>query len=155
SRRLTHLIDNLLDFARIEAGRKEYEFELSSVGDVVAEVIHSYEYQIRSSAFELEVEIQSDVPPALIDREAISQAILNLLNNAVKYSDVEKRIVVRVRSEDHLVVIEVADRGIGIPRSEQTRIFEKFYRVSTGLVHNTRGSGLGLTLVKHIVEAHN
>jgi signal transduction histidine kinase len=122
---------------------------------VVEEVIRSYEYQIVNSGFELNAYIEHDLPPVLIDRDAISQAVLNLVNNAVKYSDEHKEIVVQVRSQDRFIAIEVADKGIGIPRSEQEKIFEKFYRVSTGLVHNTKGSGLGLALVKHIVEAHD
>jgi signal transduction histidine kinase len=89
----------------------------------------------------------------LLDRDAIEQAVLNLLNNAVKYSAGEKRIIVRVASRNAQVAIEVADRGIGIPRDEHVKIFEQFYRVNTGLVHDTKGSGLGLAIVKHIVEA--
>jgi signal transduction histidine kinase len=154
SRRLTQLINNILDFSKIEAGRKEYEFVESDVAEVVEEVIRSYEYQIVNSGFELNAYIEHDLPPVLIDRDAISQAVLNLINNAVKYSDGVKEITVQVRSQDRSIAIEVADKGIGIPRSEQEKIFEKFYRVSTGLVHNTKGSGLGLALVKHIVEAH-
>ncbi len=154
SRRLTQLINNILDFSKIEAGRKEYQFVESDVAEVVEEVLKSYEYQITSDGFELTTDIASDLPPASIDRDAISQAVLNLVNNAVKYSDDVKKISVRVRRRDGFVAIEVADSGIGIPRSEQEKIFEKFYRVSTGLVHDTKGSGLGLALVKHIVEAH-
>lgn len=155
SRRLTQLINNILDFSKIEAGRKEYEFVESDIAEVVEEVIRSYEYQIINSGFELNAYIERDLPPVSIDRDAISQAVLNLVNNAVKYSDEHKEIIVQVRSQDRFVAIEVADKGIGIPRSEQEKIFEKFYRVSTGLVHNTKGSGLGLALVKHIVEAHD
>jgi signal transduction histidine kinase len=154
SRRLTQLINNILDFSKIEAGRKEYEFSEADIAEVVEEVLRSYEYQIISAGFALTTDIQHNLPPALIDQDAISQALLNLLNNAVKYSDNEKKITVRVRARDHHVAIEVADLGIGIPRSEHEKVFEKFYRVSTGLVHNTRGTGLGLALVKHIVEAH-
>jgi signal transduction histidine kinase len=155
SRRLTQLINNILDFSKIEAGRKEYEFVESDVAEVVEEVIRSYEYQIINSGFELNAYIEHDLPPVSIDRDAISQAVLNLVNNAVKYSDESKEITVQVRSQDRSIAIEVVDKGIGIPRSEQDKIFEKFYRVSTGLVHNTKGSGLGLALVKHIVEAHD
>ncbi|MEN3331672.1 MAG: two-component system, OmpR family, phosphate regulon sensor histidine kinase PhoR [Blastocatellia bacterium] len=154
SRRLTQLINNILDFSKIEAGRKEYQFIESDVAEVVEDVLKSYEYQITSAGFELTTDITADLPPALIDRDAISQAVLNLVNNAVKYSDDVKKISVRLRRRDGFVAIEVADQGIGIPRSEQEKIFEKFYRVSTGLVHDTKGSGLGLALVKHIVEAH-
>ena len=154
SRRLTQLINNILDFSKIEAGRKEYQFVESDVAEVVEEELKSYEYKITSDGFELTTDIASDLPPVSIDRDAISQAVLNLVNNAVKYSDDVKKISVRVRRRDGFVAIEVADSGIGIPRSEQEKIFEKFYRVSTGLVHDTKGSGLGLALVKHIVEAH-
>jgi len=154
SRRLTQLINNILDFSKIEAGRKEYEFVESDVAEVVEDVLKSYEYQITSAGFELTADIAHELPLARIDRDAISQAVLNLINNAVKYSDDEKKINVRVRPRDEFVMIEVTDSGIGIPRSEQEKIFEKFYRVSTGLVHDTKGSGLGLALVKHIVEAH-
>jgi signal transduction histidine kinase len=154
SRRLTQLINNILDFSKIEAGRKEYQFVESDVAEVVEEVLKSYEYQITSAGFDLSTDIAADLPPVAIDRDAISQAVLNLVNNAVKYSDDTKKINVRLRRRDGYVAIEVADHGIGIPRSEQEKIFEKFYRVSTGLVHDTKGSGLGLALVKHIVEAH-
>lgn len=90
----------------------------------------------------------------LLDREAIAQSVLNLLDNAVRYSDQSKRIEIAVNTRASEIAIEVADHGIGIPRAEQQRIFEKFYRVSTGLVHDTKGSGLGLAIVKHIVAAH-
>ena len=154
SRRLTQLINNILDFSKIEAGRKEYDFVPANVGDVVEEVIKSYEYQITNAGFELGVDIQRDLPLVTIDRDAISQAVLNLLNNAVKYSDETKKIEISVRTQENNLAITVTDHGIGIPRSEHKKIFEKFYRVSTGLVHDTKGSGLGLSLVKHIVEAH-
>ncbi len=154
SRRLTQLINNILDFSKIEAGRKEYEFVESDVAEVVEEVLKSYEYQILNAGFELTTDIQHNLPRVPIDQDAISQAVLNLLNNAVKYSDAVKKIAVSVRARDGHIAIEIADSGIGIPRSEQQKVFEKFYRVSTGLVHNTKGTGLGLALVKHIVEAH-
>ena len=154
SRRLTQLINNILDFSKIEANRKEYQFVSSDVAEVVEEVIRSYEYQITNAGFELDTDIKAGLPPALIDRDALSQAVLNLLNNAIKYSGDIKKIAIRVHTIDHQIAIEVVDSGIGIPRSEQKKIFEKFYRVSTGLVHDTKGSGLGLALVKHIVEAH-
>ena len=154
SRRLTQLIDNVLDFAKMEAGRKEYRFASADVAEVVEDVIRSYEYQIASAGFELNVEIHRNLPPVRIDASAISQAVLNLLDNAVKYATDAKKIGVCVERRGEHIALEVADRGIGIPRPEHERIFEKFYRVSNGLVHNTKGSGLGLTLTRHIVEAH-
>ncbi|MGH9940290.1 MAG: sensor histidine kinase, partial [Blastocatellia bacterium] len=154
SRRLTRLINNILDFSRIEAGRREYKLAETDVAEVVEEALQSYEYQMASAGFEVTKEIQPNLPPALLDRDAFAQAVLNLLNNAVKYSPGRKRIEARVCRRDDEIAIEVADSGIGIPRSEHARIFEQFHRVSAGLVHDTKGSGLGLAIVKHIVEAH-
>ena len=154
SRRLTQLINNILDFSKIEAGRKEYQFVATDVAQLVGEVLKSYEYQMTSAGFAVELELPNNLPPASLDRDAIAQAVLNLLDNAVKYSGAVKRVTVRVRAQDQQIAIEVADCGIGIARAEQERVFEKFYRVSTGLVHDTKGTGLGLALVKHIVEAH-
>ena len=155
SRRLTQLINNILDFSRIEAGRKEYQFETTNVADVVREVIETYQYPLENAGFEIVTDIEADLPAVRIDRDAMSQAVLNLLNNAVKYSDEVKHIDIRVRSRGSSVAVEVADKGIGIPSAEQEKIFEKFYRISTGLVHDRKGSGLGLALVRHIVKAHS
>jgi signal transduction histidine kinase len=155
SRRLSQLIDNILDFSRIEAGSREYTFVPVDLAEATRAVVESYEYQIRAAGFELETRFDSGLPRVEADPDAISQAILNLLNNAVKYSDRIKHISVSAQAAGGGVSVEVTDRGIGIPLSEQKRIFEKFYRVSTGLVHETKGSGLGLALVKHIVEAHH
>jgi len=154
SRRLARLINNILDFSRIEAGRRQYQFAETDVAEAVTEVLQSYERQMASAGFEAGTNIQPDLPPALIDRGALAQAVLNLVDNSVRYSDQVKRIEVSVCLRGGDIAIEVADQGIGIPKAEHQRIFEKFYRVSTGLVHDTKGSGLGLAIVKHIVEAH-
>ena len=154
SQRLTHLIDNILDFSRMEAGRKEYRFTRASISDLVQSVLITYEYQVKNAGFELSSHLAQDLPDARVDPDAMSQAVLNLLDNAVKYSDENKRIAVRVDGRDGQIAIEVADQGMGIPQTEHRKIFEKFYRVSTGLVHTIKGSGLGLALVWHIVKAH-
>lgn len=154
SRRLTQLINNILDFSKIEAGRRDYQFAQINLAEIIEEVIKSYEYQIIGAGFELKTEIQDNLPAVWVDRDAMAQALLNLLNNAVKYSPEIKRIEIKASVVSDKVIVEVADSGIGIPRSEQKKIFEKFYRVSNGLVHDTKGSGLGLSIVKHIIEAH-
>jgi signal transduction histidine kinase len=154
SRRLTRLINNILDFSRIEAGRRHYQFVETDVAQVIAEVLQSYDYQMTNAGFEVQTDIQPGLPLALIDREALAQAVLNLLDNAVRYSAQARRIEVSLHPRGGDIAIEVVDHGIGIPRAEHQRIFEKFYRVSKGLVHDTKGSGLGLAIVKHIVEAH-
>ncbi|HEV8485573.1 MAG TPA: HAMP domain-containing sensor histidine kinase [Blastocatellia bacterium] len=154
SSRLTHLINNILDFSRIEAGRRKYRFVETDINQMIEEVLQSCEYQLKNAGFEVTKETQPGLPPVPLDREAMAQAILNLLNNAIKYSADVKRIEVSAQQRGHQLAIEVTDYGIGIPRSEQRKIFEKFYRVSTGLVHDTRGSGLGLAIVRHIIDAH-
>ncbi len=154
SRRLTQLINNILDFSRIEAGRREYRMVPSDIGAVVRDVVESYRFAIEKLGFSLELSLGDELPPLELDPEAISQAVINLLNNSIKYSSEQKSIKVSVRRELDRVLLSVSDRGIGIPRSEHRRIFEKFYRVETSLVHTTKGSGLGLALVQHITEAH-
>jgi signal transduction histidine kinase len=154
SERLTALINNILDFSRIEAGRKEYEFRETDIADLVRNTLDSYRYQIEQQGFELEEAIDTELPAVRIDREAIARALVNLVNNALKYSQDQKYIGVKLYRENGSVKLEVADHGIGIARRDQTKIFEKFYRAGDPLVHNTKGSGLGLSLVRHITEAH-
>jgi signal transduction histidine kinase len=90
----------------------------------------------------------------VIDPDAIAQAFINLLDNAVKYSDGSKEIGVKLAEQGDAVTISVIDHGVGIASEEREKVFEKFYRVGNCLVHDVKGSGLGLSIVKHIVEAH-
>ena len=153
SERLTTLINNILDFSRIEAGRKEYDFRETDMRELVANTLESYRYQIEQHGFTLEEKIDP-VPPIRVDREAMARSVVNLVNNALKYSQDRKYIGVSLYRENGSVKLEVVDHGIGIPQKEQEKIFEKFYRVGDPLVHNTKGSGLGLSLVRHIAHAH-
>jgi len=154
SERLTALINNILDFSRIEAGHKEYEFRQTDIGDLVRNTLDSYRYQIEQQGFAFEESIDPDLPPVRVDREAIARALVNLVNNALKYSADEKFLGVKLYRANGAVKLEVIDHGIGITRREQSKIFEKFYRTGDPLVHNTKGSGLGLSLVRHITQAH-
>jgi signal transduction histidine kinase len=154
SERLTALINNILDFSRIEAGRKEYEFRETDIAELVRNTLESYRYQIEQQGFAFEESIDSDLPPVRVDREAIARALVNLVNNALKYSADEKFLGVKLYRENGALKLEVRDRGIGIARRDQAKIFEKFYRTGDPLVHNTKGSGLGLSLVRHITQAH-
>ena len=154
SERLTGLINNILDFSRIEAGAKEYEFRETDIADLVRNTLDSYRYQIEQQGFTLKEEIDETLPAVYVDREAMARALLNLVNNALKYSPEEKFLGVKLYRENGTVKLEVEDRGIGITRREQSKIFEKFYRTGDPLVHNTKGSGLGLSLVRHITNAH-
>jgi signal transduction histidine kinase len=154
SLRLNKVIDNILDFSKIEAGRKTYNFADGDMAEVIENVLSSYRYQIVNSGFDIQTNIQPDLPPVLIDRDAMAQAISNLVDNAIKYSSEVKQLSIKTETRGSDLSIEIADRGIGIPRAEQAKVFEKFYRVGNGLVHDVKGSGLGLSLVKHIIESH-
>ncbi len=154
SERLTALINNILDFSRIEAGHKEYEFRTTDIADLVRNTLDSYRYQIEQQGFAFEESIDPDLPPVRVDREAIARALVNLVNNALKYSAEEKLLGVKLYRVNGSVRLEVVDHGIGITPREQSKIFEKFYRTGDPLVHNTKGSGLGLSLVRHITLAH-
>jgi signal transduction histidine kinase len=153
SERLSALINNILDFSRIEAGRKEYDFRDTDMKELVRNTLESYRYQIEQHGFTFEEKIE-EVPPLRVDREAMARSLVNLVNNALKYSQDRKYIGVNLYRQNGAVKLEVIDHGIGIPSQEQNKIFEKFYRVGDPLVHNTKGSGLGLSLVRHIVQAH-
>jgi signal transduction histidine kinase len=154
SLRLNKMIDNILDFSKIEAGRKTYDFAEGDMAEVIENVLSTYRYQTVNSGFDIQANMQPDLPPVLMDRDAMAQAISNLLDNAIKYSRDVKQLSITTQTVRSNLSIEIADHGIGIPRTEQEKIFEKFYRVGNGLVHDVKGSGLGLSLVKHIIEAH-
>ena len=155
SRRLTQLINNILDFSKIESGHKTYQFEEADVAEVIRETLRAFEVRLSQSGFNIIFDAPAQpLPQIVIDPDAIAQAFTNLLDNAVKYSGSSIEIAVRLGERDGYVTISVTDHGIGIAREERDKIFEKFYRVSKGLVHDVKGSGLGLSIVKHVVEAH-
>ncbi len=153
SERLTHLIDNVLDLNRIEQGRKTYTMRPTNLAEVVRETLEAYQFQLQQKGFAVQSRI-ADVPPVSADADALTQALLNLIDNAIKYSPQQKSLSVELERRDGEALISVQDQGVGIPEREQDKIFDMFYRVERGLVHSVKGSGLGLSLVKHIVEAH-
>lgn len=155
SRRLTQLINNILDFSKIESGQKTYHFEPADIEAVVTETLKTFTVRLEQSGFAITFDTpQSHLPLAVMDSDSIAQAFINLLDNAVKYSGESRTINVQLGAQDGYVTISVTDYGIGIAADERTKVFEKFYRVSTGLVHDVKGSGLGLSIVQHIIEAH-
>jgi signal transduction histidine kinase len=154
SERLTRLIDNVLDFSRIEGSGQRYDIGAHPVEPLIHEVLDAFRYPLAQRGFKLDVAVAPDLPEALMDPEAIKQALANLVDNALKYSTERRRLGLSARREGSWVVIEVADEGIGIPAGELERIFEKFYRIGRSETQGTRGSGVGLALVKHIAEAH-
>jgi signal transduction histidine kinase len=155
SRRLSRLIDNILDFARIESGRKTYSFAPVDVRVVVEATLQSFAPHLRHHGFTAHLEAPDrPLPEVTADADALAQALHNLLDNAVKYSGESRAIEVSLSHLRDEVIIAVHDHGVGIAREEQAKIFERFHRVGTALLHDVKGSGLGLSLVQHIVEVH-
>jgi len=154
SGRLSILIENILDFSTIEAGMKEYKFEETDIAELAKDVASRFEEQVDRKEFIITSEIKNQMPKVLADREAISRALFNLLDNALKYSGKVRNVFLRAWAEEESVFLEVEDEGIGISKEEQKKIFEKFYRCDNARESDTKGSGIGLTLVAHIVKAH-
>jgi signal transduction histidine kinase len=156
SRRLTQLINNILDFSKIESGQKTYQFEEADVEQVVVDTLKTFDVILEQNGFTIDFrKPEKRLTPVVIDSNAIAQALINLLDNAVKYSGESKEISVRLGQDAGFITIAVSDRGIGIEREDCGKVFEKFYRVGNCLVHDVKGSGLGLSIVKHVVEAHH
>lgn len=152
--RLTLLINNILDFSQMEAGKKRFTFEKISINSCVMETLRLYEYKLAEAGFRVETELDSKLPLVTADHGAVTEVLLNLIENAIKYSPNEKYMRISTEPEGDGVSIRIRDRGQGIEASEHERIFEKFYRVSSGLVHDAKGSGLGLTLVRYLMAGH-
>ena len=156
--RLTRLIDNVLDFARIEQGRKKYRFQDGSVVDLFVEVQRVTQDFLNSSGFQLEVEVERGLPRFPFDQDALVQALLNLVTNAVQYTrdeDPDRRVItLSARRERDTIVLAVQDLGDGLDPNDQKRVFDKFVRGGDPLTRTVRGTGLGLSIVQHIAEAH-
>ena len=124
--------------------------------DLDVDTLRSLEVSLKHKGFELTYEAPADPIPQLnIDPDAVAQAVANLIDNAVKYSNGARAIKVRLEQSPEEMVISVQDYGVGISKDEQEKIFERFHRVCTGLVHDVKGSGLGLSIVSHIINAHS
>ena len=152
--RLSTLVERVLDWARIESGRKVYHRETLPVPAVVDAAVTAFRAQRLESELRLSVDLPEKLPTVQVDKEAIAGALLNLLQNAYKYSKDDKHITLTVRANRKWVDLTVEDHGVGIAPRDRGRIFERFYRVDNLLTRKTEGSGLGLAIAKHIVEAH-
>jgi signal transduction histidine kinase/tetratricopeptide (TPR) repeat protein len=154
SGRLGKLVDNVLEFAKVEHGGKDYQMRQVSLAEAAEAAARIMKYPLEQAGFRLDLALDRDLPPVVADRDAIEQAILNLLNNAIKYSGDSRKVALRLFREDSRAVIQVIDHGLGIPQEEQKRIFERFYRVSSPENRHIAGAGLGLTLVEYIAKVH-
>jgi signal transduction histidine kinase len=155
SERLSRLIGNILDFAKIERGVKEYAFTQVHLEEIMRRSANAMRYQFEKHKGRLRTRVKKGIPVVTADSDALEEAVLNLLSNALKYSTLRKEVRVSLFERHHHVVIEVADKGIGIPESELGNIFDRFYRVRDDRTRQVGGAGLGLALVKHIVDAHH
>ena len=154
SHRLSQLLHNILDFGKIEQHVKTYNFQKVKIQFVINEALRLFNYVLEKNGFILRLSLPETPIFLEIDQDAVKQALINLLDNAIKYSSEKKEIDIRLIDREKEAEIQVEDKGIGIPPEEQDKIFEKFYRVSEASNYNPKGVGLGLKIVKHIMAAH-
>lgn len=155
SERLTLLINRILDFSKIEAGEKHYRLVKNDLNKIVSDIEKFYKYHLENKGFELISNISGKELNVKVDSDAVAESLVNLLDNAMKYSKDEKVVTISTGTNGNHAYVEVTDKGIGIPDSVHAKLFEKFFRVENSLTATTSGSGLGLSLVKHIMDAHD
>jgi two-component system phosphate regulon sensor histidine kinase PhoR len=151
SERLTSLIDNVLDFSALEGGKGPYRLKRGDIGQAVDRALDAFRYRSEQDGVEIQLERPETLPPVLLDPEAIALAVINLLDNAVKYGG-QSPVEIVLTAKRSSVDVAVRDHGPGIPNDALRRVFERFYRGPH--TNPTRGSGIGLSLVKHIAQAH-
>ena len=154
SERLSLLTENVLSFAKMEEGKKEFVFDHVDIGTLLENIVSAIQDRVKHDEFAIETEIEKFLPFIMADTSAITQAVNNLIDNAVKYSGESKKVFVQAYNDEKSVVIEVKDFGLGIKKEDMDKVFDRFYRGGDELTRTVKGSGLGLTLVKQIVEAH-
>ena len=154
SERLARLVDNVLDFSKIEQGKKIYRLVPTRLEDVAGSAARAMRFPLAQQGFQLHLTVQDEMPGVQADPDAIQQAILNLLTNAMKYSGEAREIDLRLGARNGDAVIEVVDHGLGMAPDERKRVFDKFYRAPSNESRLIAGTGLGLTLVAHIAQAH-
>jgi len=156
ARRLSRMVNKILSFSKIENGKREYFFTQTDINEVVEKVISTYQHHFKNSNFTCKFNLAENLPLVNIDEEAIIDALNNLIDNAIKYSANIKSIEINTGIKAARVYVEVKDSGIGIKEKDQVLIFDKFFRVTHGnLAHHAKGSGIGLNIVKHIIDSHN
>ena len=151
---LVKLINDLLDISRIESGRVDMKFESENIKDIVENVADLLAPQIKEKQLQLTLDVPESLSKVYIDHGQIERVFINLISNAIKFTPEKGNIAVRARGVDEHIQIDITDSGIGISMEDKERIFSEFYRVENTINQSLKGSGLGLTLVKYIVEAH-
>jgi signal transduction histidine kinase len=154
SSRLSRFLHNILDFGKIEQNVKTYHFQKVAAQPLIQETVKLFQPRLDSERFVIETNLPEEPVSLEIDQDAVIQALTNLIDNAIKYSSEEKEIAVELAQKGKQVEIRVKDKGIGIPQEEQKRIFEGFHRHQEAIRHSPKGVGLGLKIIKHIMDAH-
>ncbi|MEW6008208.1 MAG: two-component system histidine kinase PnpS [Candidatus Omnitrophota bacterium] len=154
SDRLAKLIDDLLDLSKIESGKLKMVFLPVDILEVIKRTMKVLEAQAKRKSISISLNVTASLPKVLADETRISQVVLNLLDNAIKYTPDGGKVSITVSKKDRFVQVEIEDTGIGIPEKDLPRIFERFYRVDKARSRELGGTGLGLSIVKHIVQAH-
>ena len=152
--RLRRLVESLLDFGRMEAGARPYRLEQQPVGPLVSAIVEDFRRDATPEGFTIDASIETEGTEFDVDADAFTRAVWNLLDNAVKYSGTSRVVSVTARVKDGAVTIRVRDGGLGIPRGEHDQIFRKFVRGASSRSHGIKGTGIGLSMVRHIVDAH-
>ncbi len=153
--RLTKIVNAILSFSKLDANKRTYQFEETDLNDLCKEILLSYSHHLADNKFNYDVDFTESISVVNADKEAISEAIINLIDNAVKYSDEKKEVLIATGQDKDEVFVSIKDFGMGIPKKYQKEIFDQFFRTPSNNVHNTKGSGLGLAIVKRIMMAHD
>jgi len=153
--RLSGMVNKILNFSKIDSGKRTYKFIETDINEIVTQIIETYEHHFKRNGFTYNFSPKENLPKVMADAEAITDAIINLIDNAIKYSKDNKQVDIKTGSNNRNVFVEVKDYGLGIDEKYQKMVFDKFYRITDGdLAHKAKGSGIGLSIVKHIMEAH-
>ena len=155
TQRLSGIVNKILNFSQIENKKRRYVFNETNINEVVEITSQAYRFNLEKNGFKFNTFLTPGLPIILADKEALGDALVNLIDNAMKYSADQKEVTVRTGIDNGYVYLEVEDKGLGISEKDQKYLFDKFYRVTEkNLAHKAKGSGLGLAIVKHIMDAH-
>jgi len=149
--RLAGIVNKILNFSQTEAGKKTLHIESVNLTAEIQHILKTYDFHLKNKGFEYQVEDNPDLQ-VMADKEALIEMIINLIDNAIKYSSTTKRIEIKVGTEGEFGWIAIKDYGIGISKADQKHVFDKFYRVPSGNLARSQGTGLGLSLVKQLIE---
>jgi signal transduction histidine kinase len=153
--RLTRLIDNVLDISKIEQGAKYYQFKPANPVEIIDDVLKSLRYQLEQYQFDVHLNFEKDIGEIEADSEALKQALANLVTNVIKYSGDTKYLEIKLHRQNQYLAFDICDKGIGISKRDIKHIFDNFYRSQDDTVRTIGGTGIGLTVVNHIINAHN